>query len=328
MAPAAAAAAPAAPAATGGAADAARHPPPTPTARHSTPRPRAAASRCRSPGRNVTPGEAEAAQLPADDADRRPRPARRGRGRCRRPVRAAPQPAPAHRRPTCPPWPTRLAPAPTAAHDHDPGPGRLGERRRSRAASRSASRCASFAAAGGLRLERTTNVLIAMMLAGAGAVAAALLRRPRTAESPLYGGGPLLAFARPRRVHRALDHCGRSSRATRGSRPTARSPTSPCSPAASRSAACCPAAGRGWSPASALGCLLVCAWALLTKVFPASLAPDETYARLREPFAYWNSVGLMAALGVPPMLWLAARRSGHAAVNALAWPAMASCSSA
>ena len=48
-------------------------------------------------------------------------------------------------------------------------------------------------------------------------------------------------------------------------------------------------------------------------MFPAALAADETYARLREPFAYWNSVGLMAALGVPPLLWLAARRSGHAA---------------
>ena len=70
------------------------------------------------------------------------------------------------------------------------------------------------------------------------------------------------------------------------------------------------------------GCVLVCVWALLTKVFPASLAAEETYARLREPFAYWNSVGLMAALGVPPLLWLAARRSGHAAVNALAWPAI------
>ena len=71
-----------------------------------------------------------------------------------------------------------------------------------------------------------------------------------------------------------------------------------------------------------VGCLIVCGWALLTKVFPGSLAADETYARLREPFAYWNSVGLMAALGVPPMLWLAARRSGHAAANALAWPAI------
>ena len=59
-----------------------------------------------------------------------------------------------------------------------------------------------------------------------------------------------------------------------------------------------------------LGCVLVCAWALLTKVFPEALAPDETFARLREPFGYWNAVGLMAALGVPPLLWLAARRTG------------------
>ena len=35
------------------------------------------------------------------------------------------------------------------------------------------------------------------------------------------------------------------------------------------------------------------------KVFPGALNPDEIYARLREPFGYWNAVGLMAALGVP-----------------------------
>ena len=62
-------------------------------------------------------------------------------------------------------------------------------------------------------------------------------------------------------------------------------------------------AGHAWS---------ICAWALLTKVFPASLAADETLARLRAPFEYWNSVGLMAAIGVPPLLWLAARRTGYA----------------
>jgi hypothetical protein len=61
-------------------------------------------------------------------------------------------------------------------------------------------------------------------------------------------------------------------------------------------------------------------WAILTKVFPGALAADEVYARLREPFGYWNAVGLTAALGVPPALWLGARRSGHAAVNALAYP--------
>src|SRR4051812_700056 len=31
----------------------------------------------------------------------------------------------------------------------------------------------------------------------------------------------------------------------------------------------------------------------------------------------------MAALGIPPLMWLAARRSGHAALNALAWPGIA-----
>ena len=65
--------------------------------------------------------------------------------------------------------------------------------------------------------------------------------------------------------------------------------------------------------AIAIGAVAICAWSLLTKVFPAALAPDETFARLRPPFDYWNSVGLAAALGIPPLLWLAARRSGHAA---------------
>ena len=54
---------------------------------------------------------------------------------------------------------------------------------------------ASFAAAGGLRLERTTNVLIAAMLAGAALVATAIIQRPWTRDAPLYGGGALLAVA-------------------------------------------------------------------------------------------------------------------------------------
>lgn len=69
-----------------------------------------------------------------------------------------------------------------------------------------------------------------------------------------------------------------------------------------------------------VACTIVSLYALATKVFPASLAPDETYARLREPFGYWNAVGLMAALAIPGCLWLGARRSGHAALNALAYP--------
>ena len=58
-------------------------------------------------------------------------------------------------------------------------------------------------------------------------------------------------------------------------------------------------------------------------MFPGALAEDETYARLRAPFDYWNSVGLIAALGVPPLLWLGARRTGPRRVNALAWPGIA-----
>jgi tetratricopeptide (TPR) repeat protein len=68
--------------------------------------------------------------------------------------------------------------------------------------------------------------------------------------------------------------------------------------------------------------LVVCGYAVLTKIFPGSLNADEIYARLREPFGYWNSVGLLAAMAGPACLWLGARRSGHAAVNALAYPAL------
>jgi hypothetical protein len=71
-----------------------------------------------------------------------------------------------------------------------------------------------------------------------------------------------------------------------------------------------------------LASVIVCGYALLTKVFPGALNPDEIYARLREPFGYWNAVGLMAAAAGPACLWLGARRSGHAAISALAYPAL------
>jgi hypothetical protein len=67
--------------------------------------------------------------------------------------------------------------------------------------------------------------------------------------------------------------------------------------------------------------MIVCGYAVLTKVFPGALNPDELLARLREPFGYWNAVGLMSAMAGPACLWLGARRTGHAAVNALAYPA-------
>jgi len=66
--------------------------------------------------------------------------------------------------------------------------------------------------------------------------------------------------------------------------------------------------------------LIVCGWALVSKVFP-SLAEQTIYARLREPFGYWNAIGLMGALAIAPLLWLGARRDGPDLLRAAAWPA-------
>jgi tetratricopeptide (TPR) repeat protein len=69
----------------------------------------------------------------------------------------------------------------------------------------------------------------------------------------------------------------------------------------------------------------VCAYALLTKLFPEWLNEFELFSRLRAPFGYWNAIGLMGALSVPAALWLGARREGDPLVNALAFPALGIC---
>jgi hypothetical protein len=64
-------------------------------------------------------------------------------------------------------------------------------------------------------------------------------------------------------------------------------------------------------------------YALASRVWPEQLGgATEIYARISEPFGYWNAVGVTAALGVVPALWLGARRSGHQPANALAYPLM------
>lgn len=77
-------------------------------------------------------------------------------------------------------------------------------------------------------------------------------------------------------------------------------------------------------PAILSGVLLALAaislWGLATKVAPAWLAPDEVYARLREPYGYWNAVGVTAAMAIPLCLWLGTRSGGSRPVKALAWP--------
>lgn len=60
------------------------------------------------------------------------------------------------------------------------------------------------------------------------------------------------------------------------------------------------------------------AWALLAKVFPATLDASRTLGRLQQPFGYWNAVGVAAALGLPPCLWLGAPRDRARSLRALA----------
>jgi O-Antigen ligase len=68
---------------------------------------------------------------------------------------------------------------------------------------------------------------------------------------------------------------------------------------------------------------VVCGWALLTKVFPATLNASDPLGRLRAPFDYWNATGLMAALGLPACLWAGTRPATGRALRSLTVPAVA-----
>jgi O-antigen ligase/Tfp pilus assembly protein PilF len=72
----------------------------------------------------------------------------------------------------------------------------------------------------------------------------------------------------------------------------------------------------------ALASTIVCGFALLTKSLPNHFEEANRYARLYEPYGYWNALGLTAAMGAVCCLWLGARRAGHAVISALAYPAM------
>lgn len=178
----------------------------------------------------------------------------------------------------------------------------------------------AFAASGGTQLARTTYTEIALMLGGAALVAVALVAPPAGAWR-LHGGWTLAGLAGLTAL-------------------TALSITWSLAPAetwveANRlfsylaafagALALAHMAPERWPSVLggvALGCVVVTVWALMTKVFPSALSPDETFARLRAPYDYWNAVGLMAALGIAPLLWLAAKRSGNQALNALAYPGL------
>jgi hypothetical protein len=75
--------------------------------------------------------------------------------------------------------------------------------------------------------------------------------------------------------------------------------------------------------AMATATVVVCGYSLLVKVFPETFDATDPLGRLRAPFDYWNAVGLMGALGIPPCLWAGARREGSWLLRALAVPGLA-----
>jgi hypothetical protein len=177
----------------------------------------------------------------------------------------------------------------------------------------------AFAAQGGLLLGRTTKVEL-VLLAGSGlTVAAATLATPR--RGPVCGvtaaGGFLaLALFTVASIAWAAQPADAWVEANRTLTYVA------VFAAALALVRALPGRWPSVLGGVALGGVVVCAYALVTKVFPGALNPDELYARLRSPYGYWNSVGLTAAMAVPPLLWLGARRQGPPVLNALAFPGL------
>lgn len=177
----------------------------------------------------------------------------------------------------------------------------------------------TFHAKGGLNLETMTSTELALTL-GAGVVIAAsvLLAAPGKRTYGLWPTGLLLAFTAVTAVSIVWsvqpDHSWQDS-----GRMLAYSGVFAAGVALVR---VLPERWPAILGGLTLAAAIVCGYALLTKVFPASLDPSNTFARLSEPYGYWNAVGLSAAMGAICCLWLGARRTGHALLRALAYPAM------
>ena len=175
----------------------------------------------------------------------------------------------------------------------------------------------AFVAGGGTALGRMASVEIALIV-GAGAALALMLLSPGTGR--LHGIGPLSLLA----LFTALTAAslGWSIAPDATLEETARvlaylAVFAVAIAAANRAPHAAPAVLGG----VLLATVVVCGWALTTRVFPGSLAEFVIGSRLGAPFDYWNALGAMAAMAVPAALWLGSRRGGASLLTALAYPA-------
>ncbi len=176
----------------------------------------------------------------------------------------------------------------------------------------------AFLARGGSVLSRATTVELGLTLLGTAAVAVAVV--VRSPQRRLWGGVTLLLFA-ALAVWTALSVAWSVQPADSWEAADLTLAYLAAFAGALALVHVAPARWGGVLGAVVLASVVLSGYSLLVKVFP-SISPLDLYARLRAPFDYWNAVGLMAALGIPGCLWLGARRDGHAALSALAVPAL------
>jgi O-Antigen ligase len=176
----------------------------------------------------------------------------------------------------------------------------------------------TFLAGGGLHLGPMTTVEIALTIGAGLIVAATVLLAPAREAHGLWSVGLLLAFTALTALSVVWSVQPDQSFKDAG-RMLAYSGVFGAAVALAR------AVPNRWPAVLAgvtLATVVVCGYALLTKVFPSALDANDVYARLRAPYDYWNAIGLTAAMGVVCCLWLGSRRAGHAVLSALAYPAM------
>jgi hypothetical protein len=180
---------------------------------------------------------------------------------------------------------------------------------------------ATFFVGGGLNLAPMTTLELTLTLAAGALVAAAILLGSRTRPRGLWPVGLLLAFTALTGLSVVWSVAPDASWQD-ANRMLAYSSVFG---AAVALAWIAPTGWRALLGGTVLAAVLVCVYALLTKVLPNELglsAEANFYARLQEPYGYWNAIGLTAAMGAIGCLWLGGRRAGHALLNALAYPAM------